>query len=115
MSAGDQFLKLTGPDSDALISFPDALAKGMATLTLTSEGARVGFEYILVDEAGDSGIYNNRLLACDGAADGALRGSIWLATSAATKMDTDSGGGCNYGLGILALTALAALALLKRK
>jgi hypothetical protein len=118
MSAGGNTLKLVGPDSDALISFSDALAKGIATLTLTSNGAIVGLEYILVDEAGVSGIYNNRLVACDGAADGALHSSIWLAAS--TAADTDpgtgsNGGGCNYGVGILALAALAAMTLLKRE
>jgi dipeptidase len=121
MSAGGNTLKLVGPDSDALISFSDALAKGIATLTLTSNGAIVGLEYILVDEAGVSGIYNNRLVACDGAADGALSGSIWLATSTAADPDPDpdpksnGSGGCNYGVGILALGALAVMSSLKRK
>jgi hypothetical protein len=114
MSVGGKTLKLVGPDSGALISFPDALSKGIATLTLTSDGAIVTLEYILTDASGNPGIHNNKLVVCDGDANGALNGSIWVATS---KSIFDSGeeNGCDAGFGFAALGLLGILLFVRKR
>jgi len=123
MTLGGRPLMLVGPDSDALISFSEALAKGIATLTLTSDGAIVSLEYILVDESGNSGFYNDRLVVFDGNANAILRGSIWLATPTTIPSHKDDDKddckdkdhGCDAGLGYAALGLFGILMFVRKR
>jgi hypothetical protein len=112
MSINGKALKVVGPDTDVLTSFQNALDKGIATLTLTSTGAIVGLEYILADEVGVAGVYNDRLVVFDGNIDGVIKGSIWLATpdivSFKDKIKEETG--CDAGFGFAALGFFAILA-----
>ena len=101
-----------GPDSDALISFPDALDNGMANLVMTSTGAIVGLEFILIDGAGKSGIYNNRLVVFDGTDNATLNGSVWLATY---NSDDGDCSGCNAGLAFAVVGLFAALLFMRKR
>jgi hypothetical protein len=112
MSVDGKGLKLVGPEG-ALISFPDALSKGIATLTMTSDGVIVGIEYILVDGAGKSGIFNNKMIVFDEVADGVLKDSIWAATPT-SKLPVDESG-CNSGLGFAALGLFTILTLVRKR
>ena len=107
MNIDGKALKIVGPDTNVLTSFPNALANGFATLTLTSDGAIVTIEYILVDGPGNSGVYNNRLVISDGVADGALVSSIWLANPGIDP--TKGGGGCDAGIGVAMIGIFAIL------
>ena len=120
MSVGGETLKLVGPDSDALLSFSDALAIGIAALTLTSDGVIVALEYILVDGPGNSGIYNNRLVVCDGVPDDALNGSIWIGLAASSDPDKDNdndngSSGCDAAGFVYAAAGLFAILMYIRK
>jgi hypothetical protein len=116
MSIDGKALKIVGPDTNVLTSFPNALANDIATFTLTSDGAIVTIEYILVDGPGNSGVYNNRLVISDGVANGVLESSIWLALPEIDPGKTGSGG-CDAGIGIavLALFAMIMFEMKKRK
>ncbi|MCL1874766.1 MAG: C69 family dipeptidase [Synergistaceae bacterium] len=103
MSADGKTLNIVGP-SGAMITFEEALAKGITTLTLTSDGAIVTIEYILADGPGNSGVHNNVLVICDGDDDGVLSASIWVATpTSKIILPGSGGGGCDWGLGYVAL------------
>jgi hypothetical protein len=117
MSVDGKTVKLVGRDSDALISFADALEKGIATLTLTSDGAIVALDYILVDGPGVSGVYNNRIVVCDGVTNGTLNGSIWLATPT-TIIDWEKckdESGCDTGFAYAAMGLLAILMYIRKR
>ena len=111
MSANGAALKAVGPGSDALISFTDALDSGIATLILTSTGVIVGLDFILIDGAGKSEIYNDKIVVFDGAKDGVLNGSIWPATY---KSDGDSSG-CDAGFVFAAAGLLTALVFMRKR
>jgi dipeptidase len=113
MSVDGKALKLVGPDG-ALISFADALEKGIATLTLTSNGAIVTLEYILVDGTGFTGLYYDRLVVCDGDEDGVLNGSIWIATPTSISGPV-TGGGCDFGAGYVALGLFGILMFVRKR
>ena len=95
---------LVGP-SDALVSFADAVNKGIATVTLTADGTIITLEYILADGPGDSGVYNNKLVIFDGDADEVLNSSIWVLTPdlITVVLPGSDGSGCDAGLGYVAL------------
>ncbi|MCL2165135.1 MAG: C69 family dipeptidase [Oscillospiraceae bacterium] len=112
MDINGKALKIVGPDTNVLTSFTNALANGIATLTLTSDGAIVTVEYILVDGPGNSGVYNNVLVVSDGTADDALVSSIWLAVPDITPDDT---GGCDAGIGFAVVGLFAMLMFELRK
>ena len=112
MDINGKALKIVGPDTNVLTSFTNALANGIATLTLTSDGAIVTVEYILVDGPGNSGVYNNVLVVSDGTADDALVSSIWLAVPDIAPDDT---GGCDAGIGFAVVGLFAMLMFEMRK
>ena len=107
MDINGKALKIVGPDTNVLTSFTNALANGIATLTLTSDGAIVTIEYILVDGPGNSGVYNNRLVISDGDANGILSGLIWVAATTTTPSGPSDG--CALGFGWWSAFAIAAL------
>jgi len=114
MDINGKALKIVGPDTNVLTSFTNALSNGIATLTLTSDGAIVTVEYILVDGPGNSGVYNNALVVSDGVADDALVSSIWLAVPGIAPDDT---GGCDSGIGfaVVGLFAMLMFEMKKKK
>jgi hypothetical protein len=116
MTVGGKNVLVVGPEN-ALISFPDALAKGIATMTMTTDGIIVTLEYILVDGLGNSGVHNNRLVVCDGDPDGVLKGSIWFATHIPEKDPgkKGSGGGCDAGIAYAAMGIFAVLMFIKKR
>ncbi|MCL2165134.1 MAG: C69 family dipeptidase [Oscillospiraceae bacterium] len=114
MDINGKALKIVGPDTNVLTSFTNALANGIATLTLTSDGAIVTVEYILVDGPGNSGVYNNALVVSDGVADGALVSSIWLAVPGIDTIPPGEGG-CDSGIGFAVVGLFAMLIFEMRK
>ncbi|MDR0489705.1 MAG: hypothetical protein LBH28_00465, partial [Oscillospiraceae bacterium] len=114
MSVNGKNIKLVGQESEAFISFQGALDKGIATYAPTTDGAIVTLEYILVDGEGKSGIYNGRLVVCDGKANGVLEGSIWLATYRPIIELIDDVG-CDAGFGFAALALLGVLLFARKR
>ena len=108
IEVGGKVIKLVGQDSDALISLNNALDKGIATITLTSDGAIVALEYILADGPGTSGIYNDKLVICDGNANAVLSGIIWAASNTTTTPDKPING-CALGFDLWSAIAIGAL------
>ena|GEM_PF-2614782 len=114
MAIAGKTVVIIGPGPDALISFPDALTKGLATFELTSNGAIVTLEYILVDAARASGIFNDKLVVSDGIANGVLEGSMFLATTKEPDKDKHKDkfidpDGCDVGFGVAAILLLVGL------
>ena len=114
--SGEMF-DLAGPGSNALISFADALEKGIATVTLTSDSIIITLEYILADGPGESGVYNGKLVVFDGDADGVLNGTIWAWTPNRIITPPSSGGsgGCNAGLGCAAFGLFGMLIFVRKR
>lgn len=113
--ASDDVRQLVGPAG--LVSLPNAIAAGMASVYGTADSATVTIGYYLYDGGGEPRYGNGILAVPDGNQDGYLTDRLWAKKRGTDYVGSSGGsGGCSTGAaGVMLLAVMVAPVVLRRK